>query len=119
MAEPHCGLADGVRALLATVVEAVVMVADRVSLVEAVERLAPVLAVVELSLAPPDIGGFLRSLRALNPGLPVVFISVHDEATVAQSVIAAGADAFIVKRDIGARLVPEIEALLKSPRCRA
>lgn len=119
LAEPHHGLAEGVRALLATAFEAVVMVADRVSLFEAAGRLAPLLAVVDLGLARPDVASFLVSLRTRNPGLPVLFISVHDERTVAQSAIAAGADGFVVKRDIGTKLLPQVEGLLRSPRCRA
>jgi len=119
LAEPHHGLAEGVRALLATAFEAVVMVADRVSLFEAAGRLAPLLAVVDLGLARPDVASFLVSLRTRNPGLPVLFISVHDERTVAQAAIAAGADGFVVKRDIGTKLLPQVEGLLRSPRCRA
>jgi two-component system secretion response regulator SsrB len=119
LAEPHHGLAEGVRALLASVADAVVMVADRASLFEAAGRLAPALAVVELGLGKPDVGSFLQGLRARCPGLPVIFISVYDETTVAQSVIAAGADAFVVKRDLGTKLLPQVEGLLRSPRCRA
>jgi len=119
LAEPHHGLAEGVRSLLATVFEAVVMVSEQVSLLEAVGKLAPALLVVDLSLTRPDVGRLLRQLRSQCPGLKVIILSVHDEMSVAQSVIDAGADGFVIKRDIAAEFLPAVEAALRSPRCRA
>lgn len=119
LAEPHHGLAEGVRDLLATAVEAVVMVNDRTSLFEAAARLTPALAVIDLGLARPDIGAFMQRMRACCPAVPVIFIGVHDEASVARSAVDAGAAAFVAKGDIAARLMPAVDAVLRSARCRA
>ena len=48
LADAHHGLSEGVRRLLATAFEAIVMVADEVSLFEAAARLRSDLAVVDL-----------------------------------------------------------------------
>ena len=47
LADAHHGLSEGVRRLLATAFEAIVMVADEVSLFEAAARLRSDLAVVD------------------------------------------------------------------------
>jgi len=113
LAEPHHGLADGVRSLLATEFDAVMMVTDQTSLLEAAGRLDLRLAVVDLSLARPDVGAFLRTLRTECPALRVVFLSVHDDTAVSRSVLDAGADGFVVKRNIAAELLPVVDAALR------
>jgi DNA-binding NarL/FixJ family response regulator len=116
LAEPHHGLAEGIRSLLGTMFDAVVMVADETSLIEAAERICPRLAVVDLGLVRPDVGGFMCRLRARCPGLKVVFLSAHDEPTVARSVLGAGADGIVVRRRIASDLIPAVEAVLRGER---
>ena len=50
LADRHSPMLEGIRSLLDERFEAVVMVADERSLLEAIERLKPVLAVVGVSL---------------------------------------------------------------------
>lgn len=116
LADPHHGLAEGLRALLGTIFEVVVMVADESSLIEGAERLKPALAVVDLGLAKGDVEGLLRRLRARCPGLKVLLLSVHDEPTVAQSALEAGAEGFLVKRQIASDLLSAVEAVLRGER---
>ena len=116
LAEPHHGLAEGIRSLLGTMFDAVVMVADETSLIEAAERLCPQLAVVDLGLVRMDVDGFMYRLRARCPGLRAVFLSAHDEITVARSVLEAGADGFVVRRRIAPDLIPAVEAVLRGER---
>jgi ActR/RegA family two-component response regulator len=51
LADRHHGLTEGVRGMLESAFDAVVMVADEPSLLESAARLQPTLAVVDLSLA--------------------------------------------------------------------
>jgi len=116
LADPHHGLAEGIRALLGTIFEVVVMVAEESSLIEGAERLRPGLAVVDLGLAKGDIKGLLGRLRCRCPGLKVLFMSVHDEPSVVRSALEAGAEGFLVKRDIATDLLPAVEAILRGER---
>lgn len=109
LADRHHGLSEGVRGLLDTAFESVVMVANVESLLAAAERLRPDVAVVELSLAQESGLEWLRALRALGPDLGVVVISVHPEVSVRRAAIEAGADAFVVKRVIATDLLPAVE----------
>ena len=64
VADPHHGVSEGVRGLLATLFRAVVMVADEISLFESAGRLQCDLAVVDLlarwQLAARRLGATVR-----------------------------------------------------------
>jgi DNA-binding NarL/FixJ family response regulator len=109
LADSHQALSEGVRGLLETAFATVVMVADEASLLEGASRLLPDVAVVDLSLARHGGLGWLRSLRERCPDLGVIVLSVHDESTVRDAALEAGADAFVLKRAIATDLLPAVE----------
>jgi len=111
LADRHQGLTEGVRGLLETAFGTVVMVADETSLVEGAGRLLPDVAVVDLSLAQDGGLGWLRALRERCPELKVIVLSVHDEQSVRVAALAAGADAFVLKRAIVTDLLPAVTAV--------
>jgi two-component system secretion response regulator SsrB len=108
LADRHHGLAEGLRSLLETAFGTVMMVADAGSLLEGAERLHPDLAIADLSLARDGGLGWLASLRRRCPGLRVIVLSVHDEESVRAAALAAGADAYVLKRNISTDLLPAI-----------
>jgi two-component system secretion response regulator SsrB len=104
-----------VRALLETEFGTVIMVADVASLLEGAGRLEPDVAIVDLSL---DRDGGLRWLGALRqrcPDLKVIVLSVHDEQAVRTAVMAAGADAFVVKSAIATDLLLAVASVREGP----
>jgi DNA-binding NarL/FixJ family response regulator len=90
LAEPHHGLAEGTRALLATRFDAVVMVADEVSLLETAARLKPALLLVDVALARRNVAGLIARLKENSPGSKVMVLSVQNEPTVARAVYESG-----------------------------
>lgn len=111
LADRHHGLTEGIRGLLETMFEAVVMVADETSLQESAARLQPSVAVVDLALTWSDGLGVVRRLRARCPELKLILLSVHDEASACRATLEAGADAFVLKRAIATDLLPAINAV--------
>ena len=111
LADRHHGLTEGVRGLLETAFESVVMVADEASLLEGAVRLRPELAIVDLSLARDGGLSWLRTLRQRCPDLKVLVLSVHDEQSVRSAAIEAGADAFVLKREIATTLLAAVDAV--------
>jgi len=113
LADSHQNMLEGIRGLLETLFETVVMVADGNSLLEAGERLKPDLAVVDLSL--PVSGGIniLHQLRNRLPDLKFIILSVHDEPTVVKEVMATGASGFVLKRSAVTDLIPAVEKVLQ------
>ena len=111
LADRHHGLTEGVRGLLETVFGTVVMVADEASLLEGAARLRPEVAVVDVSLARDSGLGWLRAVRRRCPDLKIIVLSVHDEESVRSAAMAAGADAFVLKRAIVTDLLPAVETV--------
>jgi DNA-binding NarL/FixJ family response regulator len=116
LADAHHSLSEGVRRLLATAFEAIVMVADEVSLFETAARLQSDLAVVDLTLARGDALALVRRFRSRFPNTRMIVVSVHDQSIVSRSVMEAGADGFVVKRAIATDLLPATDAVLAGGR---
>ena len=111
LAERHHGLTEGMRGLLKTKFDAVVMVADEPSLFESAARVRPMTAVVDLSLVRGENLHWLPRLRARCPETKLILISVHDQPSVCRAALEAGADAFVLKRAIATDLLPAIDAV--------
>jgi DNA-binding NarL/FixJ family response regulator len=116
LAERHRDLRDGVRGLLETTFETVFMVADEASLLEGAGRLRPAIVVIDISFSGGDLTGFLARVSERAPDSKVLLLSVHDEVTVAECALKAGADGIVLKRSLGTDLMPAVDALLAGER---
>ena len=116
LADRHHGLRDSVRGLLEAEFDTVFMVADEVSLLDGADRLNPAAVVVDLSLSAGDLSGLLKRVTARARGAKVLLLSVHDERSVAESALAAGAHAVVLKRCLFTDLMPALEAVLAGKR---
>jgi DNA-binding NarL/FixJ family response regulator len=77
---------------------------------------APDLAIVDLTL--PGVGGFelIKALRAMHPLLPVLVLSMHDDAYYAERALRAGAAGYVSKLDAPDMLVRAIRRVLAGQR---
>jgi DNA-binding NarL/FixJ family response regulator len=112
LADRHHGLSEGIRRLLESEFEAVVMVADETSLLESAARLQPNLVVADLALTQGESFGWLRRLLARRPESRVIVLSSHDELTIMEAAFEAGAAGFVRKREIATKLLSTIDAVL-------
>lgn len=111
LADRHHGLTEGVRGLLETEFDAVVMVADERSLFESAVRIRPTVAVVDLSLVRGESFDWLPRLRARCPHMKLILLSVHDQPSVRRGALKAGAHGFVLKRSIATDLMAAIDAV--------
>lgn len=111
LADRHHGLTERVRMLLESAFGSVAMVADASSLIEVADRLHPDVVVVDLALASHGDLGWLRAMRLRSPGLKVVALTVHDEETVRQAALRAGANAVVLKRAMATDLLPAVASV--------
>jgi DNA-binding NarL/FixJ family response regulator len=116
LADRHHGLRDGVRGLLETGFEVVFMVATEESLLEGAERLNPAVVVLDLSLSAGDLPGLLGRISCRVHDAKLLVLSVHDEREIADSALAAGADAVVLKRSLDTDLMPAVDAVLAGRR---
>ncbi len=113
LADRHQDMLEGIRGLLETMFETVVMVADKDSLFEAAESLEPDLAIVDLSLPISSEINIVRQIKDRFPDLRFIMLSVHDEPTVIREVLAAGSAGLVLKRAAGTDLIPAVEEVLE------
>ena len=118
LADRHSPMLEGVRSLLEGCFQAVVMVADEASLLQAVQGLQPACAIVDVSFPCGSRAGdnVVSLLHRRAPDLKLIVLSVHDERAVAQRVLELGARGFVVKGSAVADLLPAIEAVMSGQR---
>jgi DNA-binding NarL/FixJ family response regulator len=82
---------------------------------EALDRLAAAnasLVVVDITLKQSNGLELIRDLQILQPGLPILVLSMHDESLYAERVIRAGASGYINKQELTTRVIAAIRKIL-------
>ena len=71
--------------------------------------------IVLLDVTLKTVSGFevIKSMHALIPTLPVLFISMHDESVYAERALRAGARGYVMKQEPGEVLLTAIREVLK------
>jgi DNA-binding NarL/FixJ family response regulator len=116
LGDGHAELTEAVRGLLETAFHAVLTVADEASLLEGASRLQPDVVVVDLSLVHGKGLDWLPALAQRCPEAKVIVISDHDERSVRQAAMKAGAHAYVLKSEIASDLLPAIARVCGSSR---
>jgi DNA-binding NarL/FixJ family response regulator len=77
------------------------------------ERLKPDMVIVDLSLKGASGLELIKYTHDLNPGLPVLVISMHDEQVYALRALKAGAQGYIMKQEGTERIREAIRCVLE------
>jgi len=79
---------------------------------EVIGALKPDLVLADISL--PDKNGLelIKDFQSIQPGLPVLVISMHDESLYAERVLRAGGRGYIMKQEGGKKLMEAIRQVL-------
>lgn len=113
LAEDHTLVRQGTRRLLedSGQVEVVAEAADGREAVEAVERLEPDVAVVDIGL--PELNGIevTRRIKASHPLVGVLILTVHDDDQYVFALLEAGAAGYLLKDVEGSQLVQAIASV--------
>lgn len=112
LADDHRLVAEGLKSLLAPEFELVGVVEDGLALREAARELRPDVIVADITM--PHLNGIeaLSELKKDNPGVKVVFLTMHREVAYARRALEAGALGFVLKHSAPAELVTAIRAAL-------
>jgi DNA-binding NarL/FixJ family response regulator len=72
------------------------------------------LDLILLDISLPDKNGLelIKDIRALKPGLPILVVSMHDEALYAERVLRAGGRGYIMKQEGGKKLLQAVRQVL-------
>ncbi len=82
------------------------------SALQAIREAAPDFVVLDISLDGPDGLELLKTLRVRYPNLPVLVLSMHDEAVYAERALRAGANGYIMKQEATDRVLTAIRHIL-------
>ena len=77
-----------------------------------VNQSRPDLILADISLTGKSGLELLKDLQALEPGLPVLVISMHDESLYAERVLRAGGRGYIMKQEGGKQIMQAIRHVL-------
>jgi len=79
----------------------------------AVETLRPDIVVLDISLSGPDGLDVLKEIRMKTGSLPVLILSMHDEAIYAERAMRAGANGYIMKQEATEKVLVAIRRILQ------
>jgi len=113
LADTHPNVLGGIRRLLEAEVETVLMVTDEVSLVHALAHINPDVVVADLSLPVSTNTNIARELKKNYPQIKIIILSIHDDRSVFEEVMASGIEGFVLKRRAAIDLIPAIREVLR------
>jgi DNA-binding NarL/FixJ family response regulator len=113
IADSHTEVLFGIRNLLESLFDAILMVADERSLLAATEKSNPDLILVDLSMRVTSEANIARRIKKSFPETKFIVLSVHDELAAAEECVEAGAHGFVLKRSAVDDLVPAVKAILR------
>jgi DNA-binding NarL/FixJ family response regulator len=116
LADQHPVMLEGIRRMLETKAESVLMVADEASLIQAVESLLPDLVIADLSFPVSGGTNVARLLKQQHPEIKIIILSVHEGPAAAEEVAAAGAEGFVLKRRAVVDLIAAVHAVCQGGR---
>ena len=113
IADDHALVAEGVTKLIERDVQLVGSVADGRALVQAVEKLNPDLALVDISL--PLLNGLdaCRQIKKANPAVKVIILTMHLEKHFVTEAFRAGVSGYVLKQSVTDELIFAIKEVLK------
>lgn len=112
LADDHRMVAEGVKRLLEEEFELMGVVEDGRQLLETARRLRPDVIVADIAM--PHLNGIdaLVQLKRDDPGVRVVFLTMHKDAAYARRALEAGARGYVLKHSAQAELFLAVRAAL-------
>jgi len=79
---------------------------------EAFQRIVPDIALVDISLVGQNGLDLVRTLKASNPSVLILIISMHDEVVYAERALKAGARGYVMKQEAASVMLDAIKTVL-------
>jgi DNA-binding NarL/FixJ family response regulator len=79
---------------------------------QAIGRQRPDIMILDISLNGPDGLELLKNIRAFDPDLPVLILSMHDEAIYAERALRARANGYIMKQEATEKVLVAVRRIL-------
>jgi two-component system nitrate/nitrite response regulator NarL len=116
LADRHPGMLMGIHSLLTTKADALLMVADEVSLMEAVEKAIPDVVIMDLSFAVSGGINLVKRIKQCNPAIKMIILSMYKDPVVVNEIMQDGADGFVLKQRAVIDLIPAVREVCQGGR---
>jgi DNA-binding NarL/FixJ family response regulator len=113
LADDHKIILEGLKNLLEEEFEVLGQAEDGRQLLSSAQKLHPDVVVVDISM--PLLNGIeaVKQLKKTDPGIKVVFLTMHNDAMYAKEALDAGASGFVLKHSAPSELITAIHEALK------
>jgi DNA-binding NarL/FixJ family response regulator len=79
---------------------------------QAIVKCKPDILIIDISLNGPDGLELVKHVRAIYPELPILILSMHDEATYAERALRARANGYIMKQEATEKVLVAVRRIL-------
>ena len=112
VADDHANMLERVSRVLETDYDVVAAVPDGLTAVDAVDRLKPDLAILDISM--PGLTGLEAAVKLADMGrnARVIFLTVHEDQEFVDAARSTGALGYVLKRNILTDLLPAVRRAL-------
>ncbi|MGI9115069.1 MAG: response regulator [Chthoniobacterales bacterium] len=80
--------------------------------VQLAEKVKPDLAIVDITLGGVNGIELIKNLKAIQPNLQILVLSMHDESHYAERALRAGAHGYVMKREARDQIMQAIRTVL-------
>ena len=116
LADRHPNMLTGLRSLLATEADAVIMTVDEGSLSRAIQKIVPDMVIADLSF-PVSVGtNVVKFIKQCNSAIKIIILSAHDDPVVVREIIKDGADGFVLRQCAVVDLIPAVREVCRGGR---
>jgi DNA-binding NarL/FixJ family response regulator len=113
LADDHLLVAEGLKKILAAEFDLVGVVEDGRALITAMKALRPDVIVSDITM--PNLNGIeaLEELKKIDPGVRLIFLTMHHDVVYARRAMEAGAYGFVLKHSAPEELIMAVRAALE------
>ena len=116
LADRHPSMLTGIRSLLSTEADAVLMTVDEGSLLKAIQKVIPDLVIADLSFPVSGGTNVVKLIKQCNAAIKIIILSMYDDPSVVDGIMKDGADGFILRQWAVIDLIPAVREVRQGAR---
>ena len=116
LADRHPSMLMGIRSLLSTEADAILMAVDEVSLLAAIQKVIPDLVIADLSFPVSGGTNVVKLIKQCNPAIKIIILSTYDDPPAVDEIMKHGADGFVLRQRAVLDLIPAVREVCQGAR---
>jgi DNA-binding NarL/FixJ family response regulator len=108
LADRHPSMLTGIRSLLATEADTILMAVDEASLMLAVAKVIPDLVIADISFPVSGGTNLVKLIKQCNPAIKIIILSMYEDPLVVGEIMKDGADGVVLKQRAVVDLIPAV-----------